>query len=85
MTQGQPALSFIIGALLSILAQSSLAVVVVMITFQKSGLFGLEDAIMFVYGANVGSSILTYFLAAKLTGVPARSRFTLSGLTLSRR
>lgn len=79
MTQGQPILSFIIGALLSILAQSSLAIVVVMITFQKSGLFGLEDAIMFVYGANVGSSILTYFLAAKLTGVARQVALYLVG------
>lgn len=79
MTQGQPFLSFTIGALLSILAQSSVAVVVVMITFQKAGLFGLEEAIMFVYGANVGSSILTYFLAAKLTGVARQVAYYLVG------
>ena len=42
----------------------------VMIAFQQAGLFGLPEAIMFVYGANLGSSILMLLLSAKVTGVP---------------
>ncbi|MCU9850543.1 Na/Pi symporter [Defluviimonas sp. WL0024] len=78
-TRGQPLLAFLTGAVLTILVQSSVAVTVVMIAFQKAGLFGQIEAVMFVYGANVGSSVLTYVLASGLTGVARQVALYLVG------
>lgn len=78
-TQGKPELSFAIAALLSILVQSSIAVTVVMIAFQRAGLFEQAEAIMFVYGANVGSSVLTYILSSGLTGAARQVALYLVG------
>ena len=50
-----------------------------MIAFQKAGLFGQVEAVMFVYGANVGSSVLTYMLASGLTGVARQVALYLVG------
>ena len=69
-TSGSPIFAFAIGTALSVVVQSSVAAIVVMIAFQQAGLFGLPEAIMFVYGANLGSSILMLLLSAKVTGVP---------------
>lgn len=69
MTRGQPVLAFVVGAILTIISQSSMAVVVVMATFLDAGLFEQSDAMMFVYGTNVGASVLTYLMASGLTGV----------------
>ncbi|WP_159454040.1 Na/Pi cotransporter family protein [Roseovarius albus] len=79
ITRGQPMMGFLIGAALTILVQSSVAVTVVMIAFQRAGLFELTEAIMFVYGANVGSSVLTYLLASGLTGVARQVALYLVG------
>ncbi len=79
LTRGQPLLGFLIGAVLTVIAQSSVAVVVVMIAFQKAGLFGQAEAIMFVYGTNVGSSVLTYVLAGGLTGAARQVALYLVG------
>lgn len=78
-TRGQPLLAFLTGAVLTILVQSSVAVTVVMIAFQNAGLFGQVEAVMFVYGANVGSSVLTYMLASGLTGVARQVALYLVG------
>jgi len=67
-TKGSYVLGFIIGAALSFLVQSSLAVVVLTIAFEQAGLFSLSEAIMIVYGANVGSSFLTMVLSSNLSG-----------------
>lgn len=67
-TRGSYVLGFIIGAALSFLVQSSLAVVVLTIALQQAGLFSLSEAIMVVYGANVGSSFLTLVLSYNLSG-----------------
>ena len=66
--EGSFLLAFIIGAALTLLVQSSMAVIVFAIVFERAGLFSMFEVIMIVYGANVGSSILTFLLASKLTG-----------------
>ena len=68
-TSGSPIIAFVVGAALSFVVQSSLAAIVVMIAFHEAGLFGLPEAVMFVYGANLGSSFLLALLSAKVTGV----------------
>lgn len=67
-TQGSYIFGFIIGAALAFVVQASLAVVVLAIAFQTAGLFTLSESIMIVYGANVGSSILTIALSSNLHG-----------------
>ncbi len=66
--QGSYFLAFTIGALLTLLVQSSLAVIVFSVAFERAGLLSMYEVMMIVYGSNVGSSILTYFLSSKLTG-----------------
>lgn len=68
-TAGAPVLAFLAGMALTILAQSSIAVAAVMIVFLQSGLFELQDGILFVFGANIGSSVLMLLLSANLSGV----------------
>jgi len=66
--QGSYFLAFIIGGALTLLVQSSLAVIVFSVAFERAGLLSMHEVIMIVYGSNVGSSILTYLLSSKLTG-----------------
>jgi len=66
---GSPLLAFFAGAVLTFFAQSSVAVTAVMIVFLQSGLMGLQDGVMFVYGANIGGSLLMMVLSANLSGV----------------
>ncbi|MET1411069.1 Na/Pi symporter [Roseibium sp. HPY-6] len=68
-TAGAPVLAFLAGMVLTVFAQSSIAVSAVMIVFLQSGLFQLQDGIMFVFGTNIGSSVLMVLLSANLTGV----------------
>ena len=67
-TMGSWMLGFAIGAVLSLIVQSSLAIVVLTIAFQQAGLFTLSESIMVVYGANAGSSVLTLLLSTSLSG-----------------
>lgn len=59
---------FIIAALISLIIHSSMATIIIGLALTNSGLINFADAMMVVYGANVGSSVLTFFLSAKVTG-----------------
>lgn len=59
---------FLIAAVLSVLVQSSIAVTVVAIALERTGLCSLAEAMMIVYGANAGSSLLTLMLSWNLSG-----------------
>ena len=65
-------IGFLIGAVLSFVVQSSLAVVVLTIAFLQAGVFTLEQSIMIAYGSKLGSAALTYALSAGLTGESKR-------------
>ena len=67
--QGRPLVSFFVGLSLTLISQSSLAVVVVMAAIFGASGFQLSDTLMLAYGANVGSSLLTLILSSGLTGV----------------
>lgn len=58
----------LVGAALSFLVQSSVAVVVLAVAFYEGDVLSLGQAIMVVYGANVGVSMLTLVLSIKLSG-----------------
>ncbi len=67
-TRGSYLLGFLIGCLLSFVVQSSIAVMAVVLAFELSGVFGLAESVMIVYGANAGSSLLTLLLSVNLKG-----------------
>jgi phosphate:Na+ symporter len=62
--------AFLISALLAVVARSASAVTILAITFTQAGLLSAEQTFMIIYGANLGSGIITWILAAGLKGKP---------------
>ena len=75
---GDPMLDMLIGALFTVLAWSSLAVVLLTATFVASGLIGLKVGLFLVLGANLGSGVLG--LLATAASDPASRRVALGNL-----
>jgi len=75
---GDPLLDMLIGALFTVLAWSSLAVVLLTATFVASGLIGLKVGLFLVLGANLGSGVLG--LLATAASDPASRRVALGNL-----
>ena len=75
---GDPLLDVLIGALFTMLAWSSLAVVLLTAAFVASGLIGLKVALFLVLGANLGSGLLA--LLATSGASPAGRRVALGNL-----
>lgn len=67
-TRGTHLLTFLVGAVLSFIIQSTLAVIVIALALQQSGVIGLPETVMIVYGCNVGSSVLAWALSSGLSG-----------------
>ena len=61
-------LSLFIGMALAVLTQSTSTVAVAAIGMSQSGLFGIDQTLLLVFGANIGSGISTALMAAKLSG-----------------
>ncbi|MDO9106779.1 MAG: Na/Pi symporter [Methylovulum sp.] len=62
------ALSIMLGMVLAVFTQSTSTVAVAAIGMTQSGLFGLDQTLLLVYGANIGSGISTALMAANLSG-----------------
>jgi phosphate:Na+ symporter len=75
---GDPLLDLLMGALFTMLAWSSLAVVLLTAAFVASGLIGLKVALFLVLGANLGSGVLA--LLATSGANPAGRRVALGNL-----
>jgi phosphate:Na+ symporter len=75
---GDPMLDLLIGALFTMLAWSSLAVVLLTAAFVASGLISLKVALFLVLGANLGSGLLALF--ATSASSPAGRRVALGNL-----
>ena len=60
--------SFLVGALLTCVSQSSAAVTILAISLADAGVFGMEQTIMIIYGTNLGSSVITALLSWNLRG-----------------
>lgn len=58
----------VVGAVLSFITQSSNSVSLLAITLSSAGIMSFDQCVMAIYGANVGSSALTYALSAGLIG-----------------
>ncbi len=61
-------LLFVVGAVLSFVTQSTNSVALLAITLSSAGVMSFDQCVMSIYGANVGSSALTYVLSAGLRG-----------------
>jgi len=61
-------LSIILGMILAVFTQSTSTVAVAAIGLTQSGLFGLDQTLLLVYGANIGSGVSTALMAANLSG-----------------
>lgn len=69
-TAGQYLLVFLAGALLTVVAQSGNAVILVTIVLAQAGLMGRLEALMAIYGVNLGASLITHLLTLRLKGTP---------------
>jgi phosphate:Na+ symporter len=67
-TRGSFVLGLAVGAVLSFITQSALAVMILNLAFLTAGLFSLEQSVMIAYGSKLGSSLLTYVLSSNLVG-----------------
>jgi phosphate:Na+ symporter len=67
-TRGSFALACLGGAFLSFLTQSSTAVTLLAVTLVNTGLLGVDETIMVIYGGNVGSTFSRMILASGLKG-----------------
>jgi len=63
-------IGFIVGAVLTIIAQSGIAIGILVVTLAGAGVFGFEQTIMIIYGSNFGSSLNTLILSWQLRGRP---------------
>jgi len=65
---GQYLLVFLAAALLTVVAQSGNAVVLVTIVLAQTGLLGEDEAVIAIYGVNLGASLITHILTLRLKG-----------------
>lgn len=61
-------LAFGVGAILTALCQSSTAVSILAIALTQVGLFSMEQTMMLIYGANVGSGMISWLLSGVIQG-----------------
>ncbi|QYY36652.1 Na/Pi symporter [Ruficoccus sp. ZRK36] len=69
-TAGQYLLVFAAGCALTVIAQSGNAVILVTIVLAQAGLMGRLEALMAIYGVNLGASLITHLLTLRLKGTP---------------
>lgn len=67
-SHGSSLLAFVLGAAMTVITQTALGVILIAMTMTTSGLFTVEQAFMLVYGVHMGSSVVTWILAAGLRG-----------------
>ncbi len=65
---GWPLLGFVLGAALTLVAQSSATVSVVAVTLTTAGLLTFDQTAFIVFGASLGSGVSVWLLSANLTG-----------------
>lgn len=64
--------TFVVAVLLTMVAQSGNAVVLVILVLTSAGLLDARHGIMAVYGANLGASLITQILTLRLKGTPKK-------------
>ncbi len=68
-TQGHWFMALIIGTVLALLTQSGSSVAIIAISLVTAGMLGVDEAIMLVFGTNVGSGISTAMLGLGMKGL----------------
>lgn len=68
--QGSALATFVAGALLRVLVQSSSGIAVIAITLAHGGLLSADQAAMMMYGTGVGVGLSILLLSSNLRGVP---------------
>jgi phosphate:Na+ symporter len=61
-------LCFIAGLVLTLVVQSNIAIMLIIIAMATAGLFGLEEAAMGIFGAQAGTGILTWIFSSHSKG-----------------
>ncbi|MGE4553468.1 MAG: Na/Pi cotransporter family protein, partial [Desulfovibrionaceae bacterium] len=69
-TGGSWLMALALGVALTVVTQTALGVVLIAISLTHSGLFTLDQTAMIIFGAHLGSSVVTWILAAGLKGTP---------------
>lgn len=62
-------LALIIGAILAFVTQSGSSVAIIAITLVTNGMLGIDEAIMLIFGTNVGSGVITAMLGLSMSGL----------------
>jgi phosphate:Na+ symporter len=68
--QGSALATFVAGALLRVLVQSSSAIAVIAIALAHGGLLSLDQAAMMMFGTGAGVGLSIFLLSSNLRGVP---------------
>jgi len=68
-SQGRWFIALVIGATLSFLSQSGSSVAIIAISLVNANMLGFDEAVMLVFGTNLGSGISTALLGLGLNGV----------------
>lgn len=63
-------LSFLTGLVLTLIAQSHMSIMLIAVSFAAKGVFGLDQTLMLICGAQAGSSAITYLTGVHFRGVP---------------
>lgn len=61
-------LAFLFGLVLTFVAQSHMAIMLIAAAMAKQGIFGVEETLMLVFGAHAGSSLITWFTGFNFHG-----------------
>ena len=61
-------LGFFCGLVLTFVAQSHMAIMLISVAMAGQGIFGVQETLMLVFGAHVGSSLITYFTGFNFHG-----------------
>jgi phosphate:Na+ symporter len=72
-TRSSYLLTFLIGAGLAFVSQTALGIIIIAVAMTKSGLFTIDQTLMIIYGAHLGSSVTTYVLSLSLKGSAKQS------------
>jgi phosphate:Na+ symporter len=81
------AIAFCMGVLLTFVAQSHIAVMLIAVSLATRGIFDFDQTLMVIYGAHAGSSLITYVTGIHFRGQPrqvvtAQVLYNLFGVTL---
>jgi phosphate:Na+ symporter len=81
------AFAFLMGLVLTVVAQSHLAIMLIAVSLATRGVFDFDQTLMVIYGAHAGSSLITYLTGIHFRGQPrqvvtGQVLYNLAGLSL---